>query len=119
MKITLSAGHRDLAAGCLNVMKSDLRFNIAECKTSYLPNSKQSLATIPVPLKYACVHWGHHIAAAEDAASLLPRLEDVLFEKFLFWVEVLSVTGMVGSASSILLRASTTKAIVSYILIYK
>ena len=39
MKITLSAAHHDLADGCLKIMKSDLHFNIAECKTSYLPKT--------------------------------------------------------------------------------
>ena len=113
MKITLSVAHHDLADGCLKIMKSDLHFNIAECKTSYLPNSKQRLATIAASLKYSCLHWGHHIAAA-DGASLLPQLEDVLFEKFLFWLEVLSVTSTIRLSPSILMRPFTSKTIVSY-----
>jgi len=113
MKIVLSAAHHDLADGCLKIMKSDLHFNIAECKTSYLPNSKQRLATIVASLKYSCLHWGHHIAAADDA-SLLPQLENVLFEKFLFWLEVLSVTRTIGLSSSILMQPLTSKTIVSY-----
>jgi len=112
MKITLSAAHHDLADGCLKVMKSDLHFNIAECETSYLPNSEQRLATIATSLKYSCLHWGHHIAAA-DGASLLPQLEDVLFEKFLFWLEVLSVTSTIRLSSSILMHPLTSKTIVS------
>ena len=116
MMITLSVAHHDLADGCLKIMKSDLHFNIAECETSYLPNSKQHLATIAASLKYSCLHWGHHIAAA-DGASLLPQLEDVLFEKFLFWLEVLSVTRTIGLSSSILMRPMTSKTIVSYSII--
>jgi hypothetical protein len=90
-----------------------LRFNIANCKTSYLLNSEQTLATIPAPLKYASLHWAHHIDAADDATSLLPRLEDFLFEKFLFWLEVLSVSGMGSRASSIISRALTSETTVS------
>jgi hypothetical protein len=93
IRITLSSGHHDLADGCLKIMNSGLRFNIADCKTSYVLNSEQPLATIPAPLKYASLHWAHHIDAAEDARSLLPGLENFLFEKFLFWLEVLSVSG--------------------------
>ena len=108
VKITLSSAHRNLANCCLEIMKTNLHFNIAECKTSYLLNSEQTLATIPTPLKYACLHWAHHIEAADDSASLLPLLEDFLFEKFLFWLEVLSVSGMCSRMSSIISRALTT-----------
>jgi hypothetical protein len=94
-------------------MNTDLRFNIANCKTSYLLNSEQPLAAIPAPLKYACLHWAHHMHAADDATSLLPCLETFLFEKFLFLLEVLSVSGMGSRASSIILRALTSDTVVS------
>jgi hypothetical protein len=90
-----------------------LRFNIADCKTSYLFNWEQPLATIAAPLKYASLHWAHHIDAADDATSLLPGLEKFLFEKFLFWLEVLSVSGVGSRASSIILRALTSTTTVS------
>jgi len=118
MKITLSAAHCDLANGCLQIMNSNLYFNIAGCKTSYLPNSEQMLATISAPLKYSCIHWAHHIEAADDVASLLPHLENFLLEKVLFWLEVLSVIGMAGLASSIISRALTAKTMVSYHFVY-
>ena len=117
-RITLSAAHRDLAGGCLRIMYSDLHFNVAGCKTSYLPNLKQALATIPGYLKYSCLHWAHHIEAAENAAPLLDSLEKVLIEKFLFWLEVLSVLGMAGLASSIISRVLTGETTVSYRFLY-
>jgi hypothetical protein len=113
MRITLSTAHRDLANGCLEIMNSDLHFNIAKCKTSYLLNSEQTLATIPAPVKYASLHWAHHINAADDATSLLPGLQNFLFVKFLFWLEVLSVSGMGSRASSIISRALTSETAVS------
>jgi hypothetical protein len=79
MMITLPTVHRDLANGCLQVMNSGLCFNIANCKTLYLLNSQQTLATIPALLKYASFHWAYHIDAADDATSLLPRLPLLLF----------------------------------------
>ena len=108
MRIILSTVHRDLAKGCLKIMGSDLHFNIAICKTSYLLNSEQTLAMIPAPLKYASLHWAHHIDTADHVTCLLPGLENFLFEKFLFWLEVLSVSGMSSRASSIILRALKT-----------
>jgi hypothetical protein len=113
IRITLSSAHRDLAHGCLNIMNTSLRFNIADCKTSYLLNSGQPLATIAAPLKYASLHWAHHIDAANDATSLLPDLEMFLFEKFLFWLEVLSVSGVGSRASSIISKALTSEIAVS------
>jgi len=113
IRITLSAAHRDLANGCLKIMNSDLHFNIADCKTSHLLNSEQTLVAIPAYLKYASVHWAHHIYAAEDA-SLLPDLENLILEKFLFWLEVLSVSGMGSWASSIISRALETAVGVTF-----
>ena len=105
--ITLSVGHYDLAHRCMVVMGSDLHFNISQCKTSYLPNSKQRLATISESLKYSSLNWAHHLTAVHDACALLTLLEDFLFQKFLFWLEVLSVVGTIGLASSIIMRTLT------------
>ena len=106
--ITLSTAHHDLANGCLKIMNSSLHFNIANCQTSYLPNSEQTLATIPAALKYASLHWANHMDATDDITSLLPRLENFLFEKFLFWLEVLSASSMGSRASPIISRALQT-----------
>ena len=67
------------------------------------------LATISPPLKYASLYWAHHMDAAEDATYLIPHLERFLFEKFLFWLEVLSVCGMGGQTSLIISRALTSE----------
>lgn len=112
MRITLSTANTDLANGCLKIMNCDLHFNIAHCKTSYLLNSQQKFATIPILLKYSCLYWVHHIHEADDAISLLPHLENFLFEKFMFWLEVLSVIGMGGQASLIISRVLTSETMV-------
>jgi hypothetical protein len=104
IRIKLAVAHEDLANRCLEIMNSDLRFNIANCKTSYLLNSEQTLATIPTPLKYSCVHWAHHVVAVDNPVSLMLLVENVLLENFLFWLEVLSAIGMVSSASSSVVR---------------
>ena len=105
--IMLSAGHQDLAEGCLRIMASDLHFNISQCQTSYLSNSKQPLATISSYLKYSCFHWAYHLTAADNMQSLLSVVEGVLFAKFLFWLEVLSTTGATSMASNIISWALT------------
>jgi hypothetical protein len=113
MRINLAVAHEDLANRCLGIMKSDLRFNIANCKTSYLPNSEQTLAPIPTSLGYACVHWAHHVVAVDNPVPLMGHVEKVLSEKFLFWLEVLSAIGMVSSASSSLFRVFSAEKTVS------
>jgi hypothetical protein len=88
-------------------MNIDLHFNIADRKTSYLFNSEQTLATIPALLKYASLHWAHHIDVADDATSSLPGLEN------LFWLEVPSVSGVRSRASSIISRVLMSETVVS------
>jgi hypothetical protein len=115
IRIALSSAHHDLANCCLEIINSGLRFNIADCKTSYLLNSEQFLVPIPAPLRYASLHWAHHIDAADDATSLLLGLENFLFQKFLFWLEVLSVSGVGSQASAIISRVLTSETAVSSI----
>lgn len=112
MVITLPTAHCILADGCLRIMSSNLHFNVAECHTSYLPNSKQPLATISPSLMYSCLHWAHHVVTADNVGSLLSFLESVLLQQFLFWLEVLSATGTVNLASSILMRVLTAETTV-------
>jgi hypothetical protein len=42
------------------------------------------------------------------------HVENILLEKFLFWLEVLSAVGMVRSASSSILRVLTAETTVSF-----
>jgi hypothetical protein len=114
MRIKMAVAHEDLANRCLWIMKFNLRFNIVNCKTSYLLNSEQTLATIPTSLKYSCLHWAHHVVAVDNAVSLMLHVENILLEKFLFWLEVLSAVGMVRSASSSILRVITAETTVSF-----
>ena len=113
--ITLPVGHYNLAHRCMEIMGSDLHFNISQCKTSYLPNSKQELATIPESLKYSCLNWAYHLTASHDTSALLMLLEDILFQKFLFWLEVLSLMRTIDLASSSIMRVLTGENTVSWI----
>jgi hypothetical protein len=119
MRIKLAVAHEDLANRCLGMMNFNLCFNIANCETSYLLNSEQTLATIPTSLKYACVHWAHHLVAVDNPVPLMGYVENVLLSKFLFWLEVLSAIGMVSSASISLFRVFTADTTVRCRLVYE
>ncbi|EMD32809.1 hypothetical protein CERSUDRAFT_161328 [Gelatoporia subvermispora B] len=106
--IDTPSGQYDLAQACIKVMSSDLlHFNVTGCATSYLPNAQQTLAVLPVQLIYSCLHWPHHVTTASGLSKLLLRLEKVLREKFLFWLEVLSAVGKAHLASQLLMRVMT------------
>jgi hypothetical protein len=105
MRIKLAVAHEDLANRCLGI--------IANCNTSYPLNPEQTLAIIPTSLKYACLHWAHHVVAVDNPVPLMRRVENVLLENFLFWLEVLNAIGMVSSASSSILRVLKAETTVS------
>ena len=90
-------------------MKS-LQFNICKLETSYLQNDKVSdLQTrielhIPEALQYACCFWSHHITNVSMFAPLLKAIQVVLEEKFLYWLEVLSLLQKVNTAAVHLLE---------------
>ncbi|KAF7364761.1 hypothetical protein MVEN_00346000 [Mycena venus] len=118
MLINPSAAHAALFSDCIQVMGSELHFNVSKCPTSYFPNTDHEL-TIPALLQYVCLNWAYHIAAASATEasdvevfitmSHLNSLQEVFFPKFLFWVEVLSAMNKASSASSLIMKALTAK----------
>ena len=107
--IDLGKAHHQLAYSCLGLMLHDLRFNICNLESSYLPNSKvsdlQSLINnyISPALFYACRLWDDHLERVDFEQDLLAKLQSLLEKKFLFWLEVLSLTGSVSLAIPALL----------------
>jgi hypothetical protein len=92
IRITITAGHHELAVGCMQRMnKPDLCFNVSRSKTSYKPNAPPTPDLIPLSLEYACLQWAHHITASGEAPQYAKDVETVFWPKFLFWLEVVSV----------------------------
>jgi len=93
-----------LGIACLKTMVRQLRFNICGLEDSRLANADiQDLPSritknIPDCLQYSCLYWSNHLCFAPDNND--QRVWDSLEEFFeglcpLFWVEVLSILGMV------------------------
>jgi hypothetical protein len=109
----------------VRVMECTLTFNICDLPTSYLwnidmPNLKWRLNTyLPGHLKYACRFWVSHLDQMPFNATIAQRVAIFLFQKFLFWLETLSLLGMVGHASRALSKliswASTVRICFSYL----
>jgi energy-coupling factor transporter ATP-binding protein EcfA2 len=93
------------ASKVLQTMQTELKFNICDLPTSHLKNAEmpglgQKLDTcIPVYLRYCCCFWADHLAAVlinEENSRIAKKF---LETKCLFWLEVLSLLGMVSTAS--------------------
>ncbi|KAF7967747.1 hypothetical protein HWV62_33236 [Athelia sp. TMB] len=89
-----------LAVSCLRAMNHHLHFNMCNLSTSHISNAelsdlpKRVEKAIPQSLSYPCLFWGYHIRQSLSGdSSLLPLILKFFEEKFLFWLEVLSLMG--------------------------
>jgi len=92
-----------LGIDCLKTMVRQLRFNICGLEDSRFANAdikdlpSRIIKNIPDCLQYSSLYWSNHLCVAPDND---PRVWDSLEEFFeglcpLFWIEVLSILGMV------------------------
>jgi hypothetical protein len=91
-----------LVSALMQVLDTQLKFNICDLPTSYLrnidmPDFQWRLDNyIPLHLRYAAKFWVDHLVEiAYDSWHGL-RVQNLLFKKFLFWLELLSLLGIVG-----------------------
>ena len=98
-----------LGIDCLRVMTMQLRFNICKLDDSRLPNADirdlpfRVKENVSDTLQYSCLHWLNHICIPLDdrdrdqcmlvLLGCLKKFFEGLYP--LFWIEVLSVMGMV------------------------
>jgi len=95
-------------------MQKILCFNICKLETSYHLNSdlldldRRIEEHIPSALSYSCRFWSEHLVhVSEFDADLLECIAILMKKKFLFWLEVLSLRGEMGTAAMALLRLRT------------
>ena len=96
-----------LGITCLKVMTTQLRFNICKLDDSRLANAEvrdlpsRVKENISDPLQYSCLHWLDHVcippANRDQCVVVLGSLKK-FFEGLyaLFWIEVLSIMGVVS-----------------------
>jgi len=113
-QVNLREAHAQQSIACLETMVKGLRFNICNLEDSRLANAdirdlpsrvKQNVSD---PLQYSCLHWSDHLcssATRDERLLVLGGLKKFFGELFpLFWVEVLSIMGMVPIGAQILRR---------------
>jgi len=118
-QVNLRDANMELGIACLEKMVGQLRFNICGLEDSRLANADvKGLASriqknISDALQYSSLYWSNHLCFTPDTGER--RVWDMLRKFFegpyaLFWVEVLSIMGMlrIGVPS---LRALTSKLV--------
>jgi hypothetical protein len=107
--VGVGGAHHELAHSCLNLLLDPLdglKFNICKLETSYLANDDvEDLNTrvdqhIPPALLYACRFWDDHLKHTDFNTDLFRKVETLFKEKFLFWLETLSLTRNIRLAPS-------------------
>ena len=121
-QINLRDAHVELGVVCLNKMVEQLRFNICKLEDSRLANDEvkdlpsRIKENISDTLQYSSVHWSNHLCFTSDTDD--QRVWESLrtfFERphALFWIEVLSILGMLGIGTASLRRVTSTLVKVS------
>ncbi|KAG8709525.1 hypothetical protein FRC11_005476 [Ceratobasidium sp. 423] len=107
--------NRILTQSCFEVMKQQLRFNICNLESSFVPddrvpNLKNRIEdSISPTLFYACRFWGNHPQETHvpNSDELQNILRDFLTARLLFWMEVLNLSKCIGMGASTLLQIRT------------
>ncbi|KIM21762.1 hypothetical protein M408DRAFT_324867 [Serendipita vermifera MAFF 305830] len=103
--IDLKHERRSLAIKGLRVMKKHLHFNICELKSSYdrnsdIPDLEIRIGRHLTPhVCYSAVFWASHLADISFDHEIFDLLQDFMQNRFLFWLEVLSLTKRVNIGS--------------------
>ena len=99
--------HSELLIGCLQLMSQKLEKNMCKLPDAIANAEVDELQErveqyIDCGLQYACKSWHKHLIDAHTGpayrAKITPVLHQFLEEKFLFWLEVLSVLGAARNA---------------------
>jgi len=105
-QVDLRTAHVQQGIACLQTMLKQLRFNICKLEDSRLANT--DIKDLPLrieqnisdPLQYSSLYWSTHLRSTPDEIQhsvILGSLKEFLEGPYpLFWIEVLSVMGMVS-----------------------
>jgi len=94
--------HKEIMLACLNVMKKRLKRNICKLDDHTVLSKIEDLPILKAThigntLEYACQFWTNHLAKilsnSDDGEDVQKAIEDFFTTGFLFWVEVLILTG--------------------------
>ena len=96
--------HLQLAANCLRLMNNSLERDLLSLPNYALNSEVKDIQTriedqVSVALRYACRSWHNHLTkTGGDTTDVVSRLRFFLEEKFLAWLEIVSVLGAARGA---------------------
>jgi len=62
-------------------------------------------SAIPPLVSYSSLFWASHLVHTQYNRALMKAVEFVMYEKLLFWIEVMSILGKTHEVSTILKQA--------------
>ncbi|KAJ7462978.1 hypothetical protein FB451DRAFT_1495082, partial [Mycena latifolia] len=91
-----------LAVACLSTMEQKLHFNMGNINTSYFQDGGVPYTSeqIPPAVYYSCRFWVTHLNHIEAGEMVLQQVQSFMHLKVLFWLEVMSIRGEVGTVSA-------------------
>ena len=121
-RVDLRDANMGLGITCIDNMVEQLRFNICKLEDSQLANDdvkdlpSRIKENISDTLQYSSAHWSSHLCFTSDPDD--PRVWESLRKIFegphaLFWIEVLSILGILGIGIASLRRVTSTLVKVS------
>ncbi|KAJ7186202.1 hypothetical protein GGX14DRAFT_581209 [Mycena pura] len=113
--IDTETGHQLLATRCLEILNSQLKFNICSLEDSHLSNAEvpdiDDLVALNVSthLKYASCSWYKHVenSLGDTTTTVLNLMRIFSNHQFLYWLEVLSLLVEVPIATDALCAGIT------------
>uniref|UniRef100_A0A0W0FWB0 NACHT domain-containing protein n=1 Tax=Moniliophthora roreri TaxID=221103 RepID=A0A0W0FWB0_MONRR len=113
-----SLQHADITWCCFQLMNRMLKRNI--CKLPLLAKNAEihdlrnrRNLHIPGALRYACRFWAQHLSMSPFEPKEITRyLEEFVQERFLYWIECLSLLGEMGRALQCLRIFTTNQALI-------
>jgi len=96
--------HLELVTNCLKIMNNELEQDLLSLPDYALNSEVKDLETriddqINITLRYACLSWHNHLTETDECvADVVSHLRAFLEQKFLAWLEVVSVMKVVGGA---------------------
>ncbi|KAG8867951.1 hypothetical protein FRC20_004461 [Serendipita sp. 405] len=111
IRVDIQQSHKKMALSCLDTMTWNLKFNICGLRNSFLSNEEvedmksRVKENISDELQYSCIHWSSHVALSGNPAhpAILAKLSEFFKDgRPLYWIETLSVMGMIPIGSSML-----------------
>jgi len=102
-----------LAVLCLKTLiSSSLHFNMCNLESSIIKNidiEPTAKSTTPTLILYSSLFWVDHVTQVPSDEKMVKAVQFVMYEKLLFWLEVMSLTGNAHEAYLILRRAATSQ----------